>query len=92
MKDSQACKFPVQSLRDTWGCLIWRRKALGTYVELQDGLVRRHVSQWLALGPGEREIRPFIRCCKPRCACLGLPQPVLPWNARDRPSGAAAPQ
>ena len=39
---------------------LFTRKALGTYVELQDGIVRRHIAQWL-LSDSEREIRPFIR-------------------------------
>lgn len=41
---------------------LFTRKALGTYVELQDGIVRAHISQWLAANEGrEIEIRPFIR-------------------------------
>ena len=39
---------------------LFTRKALGTYVELQDGIVRCHIAQWL-LSDSEREIRPFIR-------------------------------
>ena len=39
---------------------LFTRKALGTYVELQDGIVRRHITQWLQ-SDSEREIRPFIR-------------------------------
>ena len=39
---------------------LFTRKALGTYVELQDGIVRRHIAQWLQ-SDSEREIRPFIR-------------------------------
>ena len=39
---------------------LFTRKALGTYVELQDGIVRRHIAQWLQ-SDSEREIRPCIR-------------------------------
>ncbi|BDA50415.1 Cytochrome P450 710A1 [Coccomyxa sp. Obi] len=41
---------------------LFTRKALGTYVELQDGIVRAHISKWLAANEGQEiEIRPFIR-------------------------------
>ncbi|CAK0787018.1 hypothetical protein CVIRNUC_010234 [Coccomyxa viridis] len=39
---------------------LFTRKALGTYVELQDGIVRCHIAQWLQ-SDSECEIRPFIR-------------------------------
>lgn len=39
---------------------LFTRKALATYVELQDGIIRRHIWQWLEQ-PGEREIRNDIR-------------------------------
>lgn len=38
-------------------------------MELQDGVVRRHIAQWLAQGPGELEIRPFIRCAAGERLC-----------------------
>ena len=49
---------------------LFTRKALGTYVELQDGIVRRHIVQWLQ-SDSEREIRPFIRyvCCLATQVC-----------------------
>ncbi|EIE22849.1 cytochrome P450, C-22 desaturase [Coccomyxa subellipsoidea C-169] len=41
---------------------LFTRKALGTYVELQDGVVRAHIADWLAAAQGrEIEIRHFIR-------------------------------
>ena len=41
---------------------LFTRKALGTYVELQDGIVRAHISQWLAANEGQEiEIRHLIR-------------------------------
>ena len=52
---------------------LFTRKALGTYVELQDGIVRRHIAQWLQ-SDSEREIRPFIRyvCCAQPCGLRGI--------------------
>lgn len=41
---------------------LFTRKALSVYVSLQDGLIRDHISKWLASHEGkEVEIRPFIR-------------------------------
>ena len=40
---------------------LFTRKALGTYVEIQDGIIRRHIAQWLQDLHGETEIRPYIR-------------------------------
>lgn len=39
---------------------LFTRKALSTYVELQDGIVRNHIAQWLEK-PGEREVRNDVR-------------------------------
>jgi sterol 22-desaturase len=41
---------------------LFTRKALSTYVELQDGLIRSHLEKWLTKFEGEEvEIRPFVR-------------------------------
>lgn len=41
---------------------LFTRKALGTYVELQDGVVRTHIADWLTADEGrEIEIRHVIR-------------------------------
>lgn len=58
---------PHKAIRKSF-LALFTRKALGTYVELQDGIVRRHIKQWLKY-EGEREIRPFIRSVH---ACLML--------------------
>ena len=50
---------PHKAIRKSF-LALFTRKALWTYVELQDGIVRRHIMQWLQ-SEGEREIRPFIR-------------------------------
>lgn len=50
---------PHKAIRKSF-LALFTRKALGTYVELQDGIIRRHISEWLQT-PGQREIRPFIR-------------------------------
>lgn len=39
---------------------LFTRKALSTYVELQDGIIRSHIGKWLQK-EGEREIRFDIR-------------------------------
>ena len=39
---------------------LFTRKALGLYVEVQDGIIRQHLAQWLA-APGEREVRDDCR-------------------------------
>ena len=52
---------PHKAIRKSF-LALFTRKALGTYVELQDALVRRHIAQWLHSDACEREIRPFIRC------------------------------
>ena len=39
---------------------LFTRKALATYVELQDGIIRQHLKQWQTV-QGEREIRLFVR-------------------------------
>lgn len=39
---------------------LFTRKALSTYVELQDGIIRNHIAQWLQQ-PGEREVRNDVR-------------------------------
>ena len=39
---------------------LFTRKALATYVEAQDGVIRRFLNHWLQTD-GEREIRPFVR-------------------------------
>ena len=51
---------PHKAIRKSF-LALFTRKALGTYVELQDAIVRRHIAQWLQSDAGEREIRPFIR-------------------------------
>ena len=50
---------PHKAIRKSF-LALFTRKALGTYVELQDGIVRRHITHWLQ-SDGEREIRPLIR-------------------------------
>ena len=50
---------PHKAIRKSF-LALFTRKALGTYVELQDGIVRRHITQWLK-AEGEREVRPYIR-------------------------------
>lgn len=41
---------------------LFTRKALGTYMHLQDGVIRKHLADWLKEFAGqERDIRPFIR-------------------------------
>ncbi|CAL5229225.1 g12509 [Coccomyxa viridis] len=50
---------PHKAIRKSF-LALFTRKALETYVELQDGIVRRHITQWLK-SEGEHEIRPFIR-------------------------------
>jgi cytochrome P450 family 710 subfamily A protein len=54
---------PHKAIRKSF-LALFTRKALGTYVELQDGIIRRHIAEWLRV-PGEREIRPLIRCAAP---------------------------
>lgn len=39
---------------------LFTRKALATYVELQDGIIREHLNEWQQI-EGEREIRLFVR-------------------------------
>ena len=39
---------------------LFTRKALGTYLQLQDGIIRRHLQAWGQV-KGEREIRNFVR-------------------------------
>lgn len=39
---------------------LFTRKALATYVELQDGIIREHLKEWQRVD-GEREIRLFVR-------------------------------
>ncbi|KAL3155714.1 hypothetical protein ABBQ32_012735 [Trebouxia sp. C0010 RCD-2024] len=39
---------------------LFTRKALATYVELQDGIIREHLRDWQQI-EGEREIRLFVR-------------------------------
>eukprot|EP00887_Chlorella_sp_A99_P004786 scaffold4.g4786.t1 len=39
---------------------LFTRKALSTYVELQDVIIQQHIAEWLQL-PGEFEIRSFVR-------------------------------
>ena len=39
---------------------LFTRKALATYVELQDGIIREHLKEWQRV-EGEREIRLFVR-------------------------------
>lgn len=39
---------------------LFTRKALGLYVEIQDAIIRRHLTSWLAI-PGEREVRDACR-------------------------------
>jgi cytochrome P450 family 710 subfamily A protein len=39
---------------------LFTRKALATYVELQDGIIREHLKRWQQV-EGEREIRLFVR-------------------------------
>ena len=51
---------PHKAIRKSF-LALFTRKALGTYVELQDAIVRRHIAQWLQSNAGEHEIRPFIR-------------------------------
>lgn len=46
---------------------LFTRKALATYVELQDGIIRDHLKQWQQV-EGERDIRLFARCFT--CAVL----------------------
>jgi cytochrome P450 family 710 subfamily A protein len=41
---------------------LFTRKALSVYIQLQDGIIRRHLSTWLEKYEGkEFEIRPYIR-------------------------------
>lgn len=41
---------------------LFTRKALSVYVQLQDGIIRRHVSEWLSKHEGEEiEIRTLLR-------------------------------
>ncbi len=40
---------------------LFTRKALGTYVEIQDGIIRSHIAQWLQDLHGEVEIRNHVR-------------------------------
>ena len=50
---------PHKAIRKSF-LALFTRKALATYVELQDGIIRRHLAQWLQ-NPDEREIRHEIR-------------------------------
>ena len=50
---------------------LFTRKALGTYLEMQDAIIRRHLALWTQHG-SEFEIRPFVRCGGPpliECWC-----------------------
>ncbi|PSC76027.1 cytochrome P450 [Micractinium conductrix] len=40
---------------------LFTRKALSTYAELQDGIIRTHLARWLEKGPDFREIRDDVR-------------------------------
>lgn len=52
---------PHKAIRKSF-LALFTRKALGTYVELQDGVIRRHLQEWLGEFAGqEQEIRPLIR-------------------------------
>lgn len=53
--------LPTFFLRRKSFLSLFTRKALSTYVELQDGIIRRHIEKWLK-NPEEVEIRDFIRC------------------------------
>lgn len=50
---------------------LFTRKALATYVELQDGIIRDHLKQWQKV-EGEREIRLFVRCAQLKWPCCSL--------------------
>lgn len=67
---------------------LFTRKALSTYVELQDGIIRSHITKWLQT-EGEREIRLDIRCaiflllslreflnCPAHCPCVPELRPL----------------
>ncbi len=52
---------PHKALRRSF-LALFTRKALSTYVQLQDGIIRRHVAEWLAEHGGrEVELRPLLR-------------------------------
>lgn len=56
------CGSVLQAIRKSF-LALFTRKALGIYVELQDGIVRAHIAKWLAETEGtEVEIRNYIRC------------------------------
>jgi cytochrome P450 family 710 subfamily A protein len=40
---------------------LFTRKALSTYTQVQDGVIRSHLARWLQLEPGTREIREHCR-------------------------------
>ena len=58
---------------------LFTRKALGTYLELQDAIIRRHLELW-SQTKGEREIRNFVRCA-PCFAGTAQTRLQLPWHS-----------
>jgi sterol 22-desaturase len=55
-----ASSVTVQAIRKSF-LSLFTRKALATYVETQDGIVRDSIARWLRDVDGEFEIRPYIR-------------------------------
>lgn len=65
---------------------LFTKKALATYVQLQDGVIRRHLADWIRdHGGREFDIKHVIRLA-------AGPHPLpLPWIPADGGAGAAAP-
>lgn len=64
---------------------LFTKKALATYVQLQDGIIRRHLADWIRdHGGREFDIKHVIRL-------TAGPHPLpLPWIPVDGDTGAAA--
>ena len=58
---------------------LFTRKALNTYIQCQDGVIRRHISEWLAQHSGqELDVKRIIRSAAIHCwqlPFLHVPRP-----------------
>ena len=65
---------PHKAIRKSF-LALFTRKALGTYVQQQDSIIRRHLAQW-GQCKEEREIRNLVRCADPAECCLSSYTPL----------------
>ena len=57
----QPVRSPSQAIRKSF-LSLFTRKALNTYIQCQDGVIRRHLSEWLAQHSGqELDVKRIVR-------------------------------